>query len=320
MPEQLCNNCGKTNEEKARFCTECGSPLGLLSICTKCGYKNTIDAKFCPECGTSLQIASKSGLVKKKSSQKETTIEPPPSIGITIEFPVSTSQSYEFAVSTAQKIETYKAFGEGKKTIHRVTIPSTEVESIIGLLEQLSGWRRRTVYVDGEKLPWDSVFGFKWCYEKKKGSYKPEYYCFGYESDYEINIWGCKQSGLPFTEHAEWFCWGEWLNNKADWKFDKERIRHELEKSLFHCRFCPAIRSELVESALNALPDIVNPTKDRQWKFVEKWGDEITPTLIVKRKEYGIVEEIEMKGVCPNGNGALVNIAKKLSLRLPEGN
>jgi len=33
------------------------------------------------------------------------------------------------------------------------------------------------VYVDGQKVPWQNVFGFERCYLSKTASYKPEYYC-----------------------------------------------------------------------------------------------------------------------------------------------
>jgi len=73
---------------------------------------------------------------------------------------------------------------------------------------------------------------------------------------------------LSFTDNAQWFCWGEWQSNKGDWKFDKDRIRHELQKNQY--RFCPALQHDLVEDVLNTLPDVVNPNKDKKWKFVEK--------------------------------------------------
>ena len=86
------------------------------------------------------------------------------------------------------------------------------------LVEHLKGWRKRVVYVDGEKVPWDSVFSFIWCFEKRKSSFKPDLYCFGYEDEWQINIWGCIRSDLPFTENANWCEWGHWVNKRGDWE------------------------------------------------------------------------------------------------------
>jgi hypothetical protein len=246
------------------------------------------------------------------------SIEPPPNDGITIEFPFSTAQSFDFAVEAARKFATFKQYGRDKKALYRITIQPNEMDLLTDLLEHMKGWRKRTVYVNGEKLTWDSVFAFGWCYEKKKASFKPEFYCFGYENEWQFNAWGCIQGNLPFTENAQWFCWGHWLNNKGDWKFDKERIGHELQKTLYRFRFCPALRPELIQDVLNALPDVVNPSKDKNWKFVERWGDEHLPGLVVTLNRFGYKEDVVMKGVAPNGPGVIKEMAKRMRFSLPQ--
>jgi hypothetical protein len=246
-------------------------------------------------------------------------LEPPPNSGITIEFPYSSAQAFDFAVECAQKFPTFRQYGAQKKSIYRVTFQPHDMESATELVEHLKGWRHRTVYVDGEKVTWDSVFSFAWCYERKKASFKPELHCFGYENEYAFNVWGCIQAQLPFTQNARWFCWGAWLNDRGDWKFDKERIRHELQRALYPYRFCPALQHELLEDVLNALPEVVNPRKDSNWKFVERWGDESLPGLVVTVKQFGIEQKIVMAGVCPAGQGALKELAKRMRFRLPQG-
>jgi hypothetical protein len=129
-------------------------------------------------------------------------IEPPPANGITIEFPYSTAQAFDFAVASAKQFPTFQQYREDKKAVYRVTFDPLDMASALELVEYLKGWRRRVVYVDGEKVTWDSVFSFVWCYEKKKASFKPEYYCFGYENEYDINIWGCVQARLSFTDRT----------------------------------------------------------------------------------------------------------------------
>ncbi len=49
-----CPKCGATVSEKAKFCAECGAPMG--SVCPKCGASVKKGAKFCAECGTKLAL------------------------------------------------------------------------------------------------------------------------------------------------------------------------------------------------------------------------------------------------------------------------
>ena len=168
--------------------------------------------------------------------------------------------------------------------------------------------------MNGEKTAWDVVFGYSWCYENKKASYKPEYYCFGYENEWDLNLWGCNQARMAFREYADWFSFGRWISKDGDWEFDKDRIRHELEKNLFHVRFCPALKVDLVETVLSALPTTVNPKKDKNWKFVESYDE---PGIIIRINLYGTPSNVTMKCVAPNGKGALNDIAKKVGLQLP---
>lgn len=48
-----CPSCGKNVPTGAKFCPECGKPVGA-KFCTECGAKISGDAKFCPECGKKL--------------------------------------------------------------------------------------------------------------------------------------------------------------------------------------------------------------------------------------------------------------------------
>ena len=308
-----CVDCKQELTNESLFCSFCGMKQPNVLTCPKCFYPNESNSKFCQECG--LNLLKKEVNINAKLPTVE-TVEPPPVNGITVEFPYSTAASFDFAVNEAQKFPNFKQFGEKKKAIYRVTFHSSEIVSITPLLEHLKGWRKRVVYVDGVKATWDSVFAFFWCYENKKSSYKPQFYCFGYENEWEFNLWGCVQARMPFRENAEWFCWGKWLNNQGDWEFDKKRIKHELEKELYSYRFCPALKFNLVEAVLTAIPNVVNPRSNKDWKFVETWGGD-TEGLKMQVNRYGYLEQVVMKGVCPNGQGALQEIARKAGFQLP---
>jgi hypothetical protein len=46
-----CHKCNKENDDKAKFCDECGTALAKTKPCPSCGEKNDPDARFCDECG-----------------------------------------------------------------------------------------------------------------------------------------------------------------------------------------------------------------------------------------------------------------------------
>ncbi|HXA51773.1 MAG TPA: adenylate/guanylate cyclase domain-containing protein [Candidatus Acidoferrum sp.] len=47
-----CSNCGTENSPKVKFCSECGSPVGIP--CSQCSFRNARDAAVCGGCGASL--------------------------------------------------------------------------------------------------------------------------------------------------------------------------------------------------------------------------------------------------------------------------
>lgn len=322
MSQDTCSSCSSPIQPDFRFCPFCGNDLNRPVTCKNCGRVNESDSRFCQECGSVLNAAA-AGKTKPPSKSKvvdNTTpvLEPPPTSGITIEFPYSTAQSFDFAVAAAEALPGYRRFGDEKRAIYRVTVQPHEMSLLSELLDHLKGWRKRIVYADGQKVTWESVFSFTWCHEKRRASFKPELYCFGYENDWELNVWGCIQARMAFTDNAEWLCWGTWVNDSGDWKFDKERIRHNLEKTLYEFRYCPALQPKLIDDVLAALPDVVNPRRDKDWKFIESWGDEAPNGLRMAVERFGFRETAVMKGVGPNGKGALKTLAKRMNNRLPE--
>jgi hypothetical protein len=306
MPQIVCPSCNADIADGVSFCPNCGHKFDKVATCPTCLYQNANGANFCQQCGTQLrETAGRLAQTETKIpviSKAVVEIAPTPGRGITIEFPYSSAQTFPSAFKSAKVFSTFKQYGVDKKAIYRVSFEPNEMNSAIELLDHLKNWRRRTVYLDGEKVTWESVFSFAECYEKRKSSFKPEFYCFGYEHEYQYNIWGCIQARLPFARYSKLFCWGRWLNKSGDWEFDKERMRQELQKILYSYRFCPAMNHEHIEDALSALPNVVNPNKDKNWEFVTNHYD------------YGPVH----KGVSPVGLGAIADIGKRMRLRLPK--
>jgi len=313
---KVCYNCNSEINDEYKFCPNCGKSQSEIN-CPSCSQTNNPGSNFCQGCGKNLGEKNKTEKEKKKP-EVELIPEPIPETGITIEFNYSTSQSFDFALAEARKFESFVQFGEGKKSTYRVNIPNDQVDQLDDLIEHMKGWRNRRVYENGEKIPWDSVFSFKWCFDQRKASYKPDFYCFGYENNYNFNLWGCIQTRLSFTENSELFTYGKWANDKGDWQFDKERIKHELEKTIFQYRFCPAMNLDLIEDVIEAFPITVNPSKDKKWTFVQNWGSNEGLKVIVN--DYGYKEEVYMNGAIPkNMKDFTSEISKKIKRKLPTG-
>lgn len=56
QPAKIMNSpkCNHENENDARYCTECGTPL--FKICENCGRQTQWTTKFCPECGNKYPV------------------------------------------------------------------------------------------------------------------------------------------------------------------------------------------------------------------------------------------------------------------------
>ena len=52
-PVQKCSRCETENPTDARFCKQCGAPVGNMA-CAGCGANNEPDARFCNGCGKPL--------------------------------------------------------------------------------------------------------------------------------------------------------------------------------------------------------------------------------------------------------------------------
>lgn len=51
--EVTCPDCGTPNSSRDKFCQNCGTGLGPLTItCPKCGVENSPEERFCSQCGT----------------------------------------------------------------------------------------------------------------------------------------------------------------------------------------------------------------------------------------------------------------------------
>ena len=272
--------------------------------CPACSRPVPVSSKFCPECGGQLE-----GVTDAKGTKLEFEY---PSTGIAIEFAESSSASFHVALAEAQQAPQSQECERGRKKWYLAAWPNGPVADAFGLVEALKGLRNRKVYVDSEPSTWGYVFGFLPCFRQRQEAYRPTEYCFGVDEN-KLNIWGCRQARMDWTNWAQWFSYGR-FRKKDVFAFDKARIRHELGTDLLKVRFCPCLRSELVKKALDLLPDEVRVSPRSGWEYNRDYQEGPNSMKIVEeRREEGFTytHEFFTSSVRPIGTAVGLDILKK---------
>ncbi len=305
----FCLMIGVTQEQVDRLEKEVIASLKQTGkVCTFCGSPAVSNARFCPGCGTTLD---------KNDTSVQVDFDIPRS-GIAIEFADSTAASFSKALEVAKSSHGYQKCQKLKKTWHLATYPSGKLVDALPLAEALGAVRNKRAFQDGEEKLWDEIFGFAWCAAQRKTAYRPIEYCFGKDEN-RINPWGCKQARMDWTEWADWFSYGAWekgglLGPKVVWRFNREKIRHELATHLFRYRFCPHLVPKLAEAVLKNLPETVNPEKDGNWSFNRLYEEVPGSIKVVEREASGayiFTDEFWSDGVRPKGLRLLADLLTK---------
>ena len=281
------------------------------SACSNCKTKLTGNVKFCPECGTPIKA-----LVEKQAVSVSYDI---PKTGITIEFAESTAAGFAHAVKEQQNAPVNGTCLRAKKNWYLAAWPELDILSAVKLAENLKGMRNRNVYIDGKESQWDEVFGFMWCANQRNSAYRPLEYCFGLDEK-KLNIWGCKQSRMEWTGWANWFSYGSFkesssmFKKQVSFKFDKSRIRHELETNLFRFRFCPYLRFDLIEEIVKEFPEEVMIKKDGLWEFKRDYSESPGALKVIEKSSqdgFTYTNEYYASGVTPKSIKIALEILKK---------
>jgi len=302
----FCHQVGIYQDQLDKLVSEVLASLSQANmLCPSCGSSAASDAQFCPKCGTGLAVT-------QEAVPLDFVI---PSSGIAIEFADSTAAAFHKALETAKASDDYQTCQRMKKTWHLAVFNSGSIKDALPLAESLSGIRNRKVFLNGSEVSWDELFGFAWCATQRATAYRPIEYCFGKDEN-RINPWGCKQSRLDWVEWSDWFSYGRWekgsiMGPKVVWRFDKERIRHELATRMFRFRFCPHLDTRLAEVVLRLLPEQVSPEKDKNWKYNQNYEEVPGAIKVVEREgsgDYTYTKEFWADGVRPLGHRVLAEI------------
>ena len=108
---------------------------------------------------------------------------------------------------------------------------------------------------------------------------------------------------MNWTEWADWFSYGH-FRGKDIFVFDKKKISHELKNNMHQFRFCPFLRSKLIETVFKLLPDDVRVSKGSGWQYRENYQETPNSIKIVEKVKYeGFTDtnEFYADGVTPIG-------------------
>lgn len=187
----------------------------------------------------------------------------PPDKGITIEFCSSLSPFLKRelkAFEAADVSGSYELRGEKwHYGVWLVDSPSALARTALAV-SQLS---RRRVHINGVETAWEDVFGFCACARARSMSEHPAEYCFGLGAD-ELNTWGCRKADMNWSSSDEWFTCGAFKSEDV-FVFDKDQIMNKLEENLQSYRFCPFMKWNYIEAAMEAMPDKVKVWG--RWQF-----------------------------------------------------
>jgi hypothetical protein len=312
LVSEFCQLVGVTNEQYERIIEEasrrCDSSTHNVT-CPSCSKTTQAQARFCPSCGQALISPGTASVQIGFDIPKE---------GYAVEFCESTAGGFSNALELAKATGRMQTATKNKKTWYLTTFPSHQFADMLPLTSALAGIRNRKVYLDGQELVWDEIFGFTWCASRRATAYRPVEYCFGKDEN-RINPWGCKQSRMEWIEWAQWFSYGRWqkaglVRSNYVFVFDKERIRHELATNLFRYRFCPHMQKGLVEAVLKHFPDQAEVTQGGDWKHNHLYEAVPGSIKIIEREgseNVTYTNEYYSDGVRPSGFTVLADVLRK---------
>ena len=208
---------------------------------------------------------------------------------------------------------------KGRKNWHLAVFNGDQFLLVTELAQALEGIRNRKVYVNGKEEGWWDIFAFLSCATRRKTSYKPAEYCFGVDGQ-RLNLWGCTQISMEY-DWATWLTYGSFQKSNSGknsyfWKFDKQRILHELNTNLFRVRFCPYLNTSLIQKVLELLPNEIEVSPLTQdWSF--RTSSEKVPGSVIISEEHNLGGGVSwggtscVFGVYPRGNQFAIKILKE---------
>ncbi len=203
---------------------------------------------------------------------------------VEIRFGQSTSASYAKVLRAAQQFSGFQeASQDAPYNSVRVESPqlSAEYKHLRRLWDGISGWRSAEFLIDGRPGAFHDLYTlvrYVECADKREVSPQPGRYCEKSHSGGQG--WGCRYLSATEREPAAprysfgtpptgWWDFGAF---DADGRFvvRKEHIRDALQKEAERAglSFCPQFDFQRVSAAVDALPDVIDPSASNAWEVI----------------------------------------------------
>ena len=193
----------------------------------------------------------------------------PPADGLVITFSGSSSNVMTLALDALRSAPESGTHRTSSGKLYYGIWPDANLTKAAGVALAVAGLSSRKVYVNGDEISWNDLFAFTRCAMLRMESDNPVEYCFGCY-DASLNIWGCRQAGMDWSESAEWFSLGS-FKDAGGFVFDKNAISAMLERKLKHVAICPFLNRACMSAALEKFPKTIKAKTG--WRFSEVAGD-----------------------------------------------
>jgi hypothetical protein len=125
---------------------------------------------------------------------------------------------------------------------------------------------------------------------------------------------------MDWNEWSNWFSFGEFekkglLKNQISFKFNKDKIRHELKNNLFRCKYCPYIKFDFIEKVLKEFPEEVIINDRSNWKYKRDYNETPDAIKVISKTNEGsftYTDEFYSSGVVPKSLSVGLGIIKKV--------
>jgi hypothetical protein len=192
-----------------------------------------------------------------------------------IKFGKSSSKNYDQAVDLASRHPSYEKEKEGKSVTHTVVFSDDEIESFFELFELVGRWKSTSIYIDGELV---TQTNFLNCFKERTYSYSPNDYCHNKDDGHSFNdnYFGCQLLYEDPMKYNGLAGFGE-MRKDGTFIVNKDKLEHYLKNNARKYGACPAFDLNKMLRLLDAIPDKINPNRDKNWEYVTEYknGKEI---------------------------------------------
>lgn len=182
---------------------------------------------------------------------------------VSLSFGESKAAAYPQAVALARMAPQYREEAVEGRLMHQAVYSHKPDEYLqfVKLYELVQGWKSVFVIINGQVVDRKIVGGLNYCYGDRCRSGNPDF-CFG-ASPMTENPFGCHRLQISRMNHP-WWSFG-YLDKQGVWHVDKPAILARMTEHSLPYRLCPAFSWERATTALDRLPDSIDPRSLKDW-------------------------------------------------------